>query len=92
MSITGAAALGLLIDAAMGGIAVAGAFAEFREGRDPAETPEQAAAEFVKEMVAQLKGEADADAAIDDWMAKHGGGAQAPQGQQEGPDREPDPG
>ena len=67
-----AAIVGLLLDAAMGGIAVATAFNKFQEGRDPGETPEQAAAEFVKEMVAQLKGEAEADDAITAWLAKHG--------------------
>ena len=64
--------VGLLLDAAMGGLAVASAFQEFRKGRDPGETEEQAAAEFVKEMVSQLAGEAKADDAIAAWKAKHG--------------------
>lgn len=68
-----AAIVGLLLDAAMGGIAVAGAFQEFRKGRPANETKEEAAAEFVKEMVSQLKGEEDADDAIEAWLAKHGG-------------------
>ena len=67
-----AATIGLLIDAALGGIAVASAFTEFRKGRDPNETVEQAAAEYVKEMVAQIKSETDADDAVDAWLAKHG--------------------
>jgi len=67
-----AAIVGLLIDASLGGLAVANAFAVFREGRDPAETKEQAAAEYVKEMVAQLTKEEDADNAVDAWLAKHG--------------------
>jgi hypothetical protein len=67
-----AAIMGLLLDATMGGIAVASAFSEFRKGRDPNETKEQAAAEYVKEMVAALQKEADADAAIAAWLAKHG--------------------
>jgi hypothetical protein len=65
-------ALGLLLDATMGGLAVATAFREFRKGRDPAETEAQAAAEFVKEMVAQIRGEEKADDAIEAWLAKHG--------------------
>ena len=36
------------------------------------ETKEQAAAEYVKEMVAALKQEEAADDAIDEWLAKHG--------------------
>ena len=69
---TPAAILGLLLDAAMGGLAVATAFDIFREGRDPSETPEQAAAEFVREMVEALKSETEADMAIAAWLAKHG--------------------
>ena len=69
---TAAAILGLLMDAAMGGLAFASALDTFREGRDPGETKEQAAAEFVREMVAALAAEAEADKAIDDWLAAHG--------------------
>ena len=72
MAIGATAIIGLLLDAAMGGLAFAGALQEFRKGRDPAETEEQAAAAFVKEMVAQLKGEERADDAVDAWLAKHG--------------------
>ena len=65
---------GLLMDAAIGGIAVMDAFAKFREARPADETEEQAKQAFVKEMLEQLVGEQEADDAVDAWMAKHGGG------------------
>lgn len=64
--------VGLLLDATMGGIAVAGAFQEFRKGRPADETEDEARAEFVKEMISQIQGEAAADDAIAAWLAKHG--------------------
>jgi len=64
--------LGLLIDAAMGGLAVATAFQKFREGRDPGETEEDAAAEFAKTMLAEVTNEQEADDALAAWKAKHG--------------------
>ena len=69
---TPAAIVGLLIDAALGGLAVADAFQEFKKARDPNETPEQAAAAFVEEMLANVKDEQAADDALAKWRAKHG--------------------
>jgi hypothetical protein len=63
---------GLLMDAVMGGLAVAEAFDKFREGRPPDETPEEAAAEFVREMLAQVVAEDEADVALKEWREKHG--------------------
>lgn len=67
-----AAIVGLLLDATMGGIAVATAFQEFRKSRPADETEDEARAEFVKEMLSQAKGEAAADDAIAAWLARHG--------------------
>ena len=72
MALGTAAIAGLLLDAAMGGLTFATAFREFRKGRDPGETEEQAAAEFVKLMLAEVTAEKRADDAIDAWLAKHG--------------------
>ncbi len=66
------AILGLLIDAALGGLAVATAFQKFREGRPADETEEDAAAEFAKEMLSQVTSEQEADDALAAWKAKHG--------------------
>jgi hypothetical protein len=73
MAVGTAAVIGWLFDATMGGIAVASAFQEFRKGRPADETEDEARAEFVKEMISQMKGEAAADASIAAWLAKHGG-------------------
>ncbi len=67
-----ATVIGLLIDASLGGIAVAQAFQEFQKSRPADETPEESAQEFAKEMAAQLVGEAEADDALSAWRAKHG--------------------
>lgn len=63
--------ISLLIDAALGGLAVATAFQKFREGRDPGETPEQAAEAFAREMLAQASGETAADDALAAYRAKN---------------------
>ena len=63
---------GLLIDATMGGLTLVNAFAAFRKGRDPAETKEQAAAEYVKEMLVLAVKEKRALDATAAWLAKHG--------------------
>jgi len=69
----GAAAIfGFIVDAALGGLAVATAFQKFREGRPADETPEDAAAEFAKEMLAQVTSEQEADDALAAWKARHG--------------------
>ncbi len=64
--------LGLVIDAALGGIAIKKAFDEFRKDRDPSETPEDAAAEYAKKMLAEIISEQEADSAVAAWKAKHG--------------------
>lgn len=66
------AIVGLLIDAALGGIAVAKAFDEFQQSRPADETPEEAAEAFAKDMIAQVSDEQRADDAIAAWKAKHG--------------------
>lgn len=63
---------GLLIDAALGGVTLVNAFAQFRKGRDPKETEEQAAAEYVREMLGLAIKERAALAATTKWLAKHG--------------------
>ena len=72
---TPVAIVGLIMDAALGGIGIATAFAEFRQSRDPGETPEEAAAEYVKEMLVQVSGETKADSVIAEWKLKHGDGS-----------------
>ncbi len=69
---TPAAIIGLLIDAALGGLSVAKAFQSFRKDRPADETPEQAAEAFVKQMLKQVAGEKRADDAVAAWKAKHG--------------------
>ncbi len=69
-----AAILGLFIDAALGGLAIASGFQEFQKGRDPGETPEQAAAEYARLMLADVIGEQEADNAVNEWLATHAGG------------------
>jgi hypothetical protein len=69
----GAAAIfGFLMDAALGGLAVATAFQKFREGRPADETKQDAAAEFTREMLAQMTSEQEADDALAAWLATHG--------------------
>ncbi len=63
---------GLLIDAALGGATLIDAFARFRKNRPAAETKEQAAEEYVKEMIALAIKERTALAATTKWLAKHG--------------------
>jgi hypothetical protein len=64
--------LGLIIDAALGGLQIANGFAEFRKNRDPNETEAEAAAAYAKKMLEAVVKEDEADAAIADWLAKHG--------------------
>lgn len=70
--------ISLIIDAALGGLAVATAFREFQEGRDPGETPEQAAEVFAREMLAQESGEAAADDALAAYRSKRAQGTPEP--------------
>ena len=63
---------GLIIDAALGGATLLNAFQQFRKGRDPKETQEDAAAEFAKEMIGLAIKERTALAATTQWLAKHG--------------------
>ena len=63
---------GLIIDAALGGATLLNAFNEFRKGRNPKETPEQAAAEFANEMIGLAIKERAALTATTKWLAKHG--------------------
>jgi hypothetical protein len=73
MSVTAVITIGgMLIDAAMGLPTLIDAFAKFREGRDPGETKEQAAAEYVREMLSLAIKEREAQDAIAAWLAKHG--------------------
>ena len=63
---------GLIIDAALGGATLLTAFQKFREGRNPKETPQEAAAEFASEMLALAIKERAALSATTKWLAKHG--------------------
>ena len=75
MSITVAGAagwVGLIMDAALGGLAIKEGFDAFRVGRDADETEEDAAAEYAREMLKQVTGEKEADEAVATWRAVHG--------------------
>ena len=75
VSATGAAAwLGLIVDTALGGLAIKEGFDAFRKGRDPDETEDDAAQEYAREMLAQVTGEQEADDAVAAWRAVHGQG------------------
>ena len=73
MSVT--IALSLLVDAALGGLAVASAFQKFQKDRPGDETPQQAAEAFAREMLAQAAGEAAADEALAAYRARRDSGA-----------------
>lgn len=72
IGVTLATVAGVLLDVTLAGTAFVQAFQTFRQARPADETPAQAAAEFVREMLAQVQKEAEADAAIDAWLGKHG--------------------
>ena len=73
VGVTVATIAGVLLDVTLAGTAFVEAFQEFRKGRDPNETKEQAAAAFVSDMLAQVSKEEEADDAINAWLAAHGG-------------------